>query len=340
MRAASAALRTNRPIARHSPAAGIAIAECAAHVHARAHGGKRFTFFTDGGAALTCAALPGRHTGRWSVGMKQIICVKWGVKFGPEYVNRLWGMLQRHVSGPFTLACVTDDGRGLRPEIRVVPLPELGCPLPQRTIGKWRKLVLWGADMPSLTGFSGPVLFIDLDSVIVADIDGYFTHGHPDDVILARNWAKPLQRLGQTSVFRFPIGRHPEVLERFRADPQGIADRCRFEQHHVTETVHGGIRFWPEAWTRHFRLHCLPAFPLRYFRPARLPAGARIVTFPGGPNPGDVMVGRWTEEQPAHRSRWDHVKASFDPQRAERSRWRHLTRYVMPVGWVGEHWVE
>lgn len=272
--------------------------------------------------------------------MKQIICVKWGDKFGPEYVNRLHGMLQRHVTGPFRLVCLTDDARGLRDGVEARPLPELGCAAPERSMGKWRKLVLWGADMPALTGFDGPVLFIDLDSVIVANIDGYFSQGQPDDVILARNWAKPLQRLGQSSVFRFPMGRHPHILADFRADPQGVADRYRFEQHYVTAAVPGGIAFWPEAWTRHFRLHCLPPFPLRYFVPARLPRGAKIVTFPGGPNPSDVQLGRWNESQPAHASRFAHLRELFNRERDEPRAWRHLTRYVMPASWIGKHWVE
>jgi hypothetical protein len=36
---------------------------------------------------------------------------------------------------------------------------------------------------------------------------------------------------------------------------------------------------------------------------ARLPADAHIVTFPGGPNPDDVMVGRWYNKAPPHRTR-------------------------------------
>lgn len=270
--------------------------------------------------------------------MKQVICVKWGQAYGPDYVNRLYGMLQRHVTGPFRLVCLTDDARGIRPEVHAYDLPELGCEWPKKSMGKWRKLVLWGADLGERTGLSGPVLFIDLDSVIVDNIDGYFSHGHPDDVVLARNWAKPMQRLGQTSVFRFPVGRYPHILAQFRADPQGVADRCGFEQHYVTESVPGGIKFWPHLWTRHFRLHCLPPFPLRYFMPARLPKGSRIVTFPGGPNPSDVLVGRWTQQQPAHRGIWAHLKATFDPLVTHR--WRHLTRYVRPTPWLTQHWVE
>jgi hypothetical protein len=268
---------------------------------------------------------------------KQVICVKWGTKYGPEYVNRLYGMLKRNVTGAFTLYCFTDDKVGLRAEVVALDLPELGCPHPQRTMGKWRKVVLWGAE---LAGLSGTALFIDLDSVIVANIDGYFSHGEPQQVYTARNWAKPMQRLGQTSVFRFPIGGNPHILENFRADPQGTADKYHFEQHYITASVQGGVQFWPEGWTKHFRLHCLPPFPLRYFVPAKLPAGTKIVTFPGGPNPADVMVGRWHDVGEAHPGRWAHIQGMFSPQRLEKTAWRHLSRYVLPVPWMKEHWRE
>jgi hypothetical protein len=269
--------------------------------------------------------------------IKQIVCVKWGTLFGPEYVNRLYGMVSRHITGPFKVVCLTDDRQGIRPEVECHDLPELGVPHPERTIGKWRKQVLWGRELP---GLKGVALFIDLDSVIVGSLDDYFTIGRPEDVYVARNWARPLERLGQTSVFRFPVGGNPHLLDNFRADPQGIADRYRFEQHYVTASVTGGIHFWPEDWTRHFRLHCLPPFPLRYFTTAKLPSQARIVTFPGGPNPDDVVVGRWNKRAPEHRGRLAHALATFaeKDQRVDDNRRRHLWRYVLPVPWIADAW--
>jgi hypothetical protein len=272
--------------------------------------------------------------------MKQVVCVKWGTMYGPEYVNRLYGMLVRHLAPPWRLVCLTDARDGIRPEVECFDLPELGVPHPQRTMGKWRKQVLWGATVPGLTT-GEPALFVDLDSVIVGRVDDYFTVGEPGDVFVARNWARPLERLGQTSVFRFPVGGNAHVLADFRADAQGVADKYQFEQHYVTHAVTGGVKFWPEAWTRHFRLHCLPPFPLRYFVPARLPAGARIVTFPGGPNPDDVMVGRWNKRVAPFPSRWQHLRATFgDGPRVDDNRRRHLQRFVLPVRWIEEHWRE
>ena len=269
--------------------------------------------------------------------MKQLVCVKWGSLYGAEYVNRLYGMVARQLTPPFRMVCLTDNREGIRPEVECFDLPELGVPHPQRTMGKWRKQVLWGRHVP---GLEGVTLFIDLDSVIVGPLDDYFSIGSPQDVYVARNWARPFEKLGQTSVFRFPVGGNPQVLDDFRADPQGIADKYQFEQHYVTHAVNGGVKFWPEAWTKHFRLHCLPPFPLRYFMKARLPAGARIVTFPGGPNPDDVMVGRWNRRSPAFPTRRQHILATFGDQRVDDSRWRHLKRFVLPVPWIGATWRE
>jgi hypothetical protein len=271
--------------------------------------------------------------------MKQVVVVKWGTKYGPEYVNRMFGMVSRNISGDFRFVCLTDDASGLRGDIVAGALPELGCAWPQRTFGQWRKAVLWGATVPGL--LPGPALFVDLDSVIVDCIDPYFEFGSPDDVILARNWSKPHRRLGQTSVFRFPVGRHAHILENFRRDPQGVADRFHYEQHYVTASIPGGVKFWPRAWTRHFRLHCLPPFPLRYFMAARLPRDARIITFPGYPNPREALMGRWLDRQVGVPTRLGHLLDTFRPSRRIEPRpWRHVTRFLLPVPWLKTYWVE
>ena len=139
-----------------------------------------------------------------------------GRKFGPEYVNKLYGMARRHVTGisawcvlPITLwACAL---RWNRAHCRNWAAPP-GAHYWQVAQG--------GVVGEEVGGLSGPALFIDLDSVIIDNIDGYFTHGSPDDVILARNWAKPFSRMGQTSIFRFPIGKNPQILANFRRDPR------------------------------------------------------------------------------------------------------------------------
>ena len=267
----------------------------------------------------------------------QVVCVKWGDRYGVEFVNRLWAMVERNTSRPVRFICLTDDREGIRSEIECFDLPALPCAPPERTSGKWRKLVLWSRE---LHGITGPLLFIDLDSVVVDSLDGYFTYGDPHDVVLARNWLRPAANLGQTSVFRYFVGENPQILEEFCRDAQGVADKHRFEQHFVTATAKDGIKFWPEKWTLHFRLHCLPPFPLRYLYPPRLPAGAKIVTFPGGPDPGFVSEGRWDARSEPYEGRLEHIKSAISSKRPRKGMLRRLKRYVRPCEWIAEHWRE
>ncbi|RZI92081.1 MAG: glycosyltransferase, partial [Rubrivivax sp.] len=48
---------------------------------------------------------------------RNVICMKWGTKYGPEYVNRLYAMVRRHLTGDFRFVCLTDDPAGIRPEV-------------------------------------------------------------------------------------------------------------------------------------------------------------------------------------------------------------------------------
>ena len=65
---------------------------------------------------------------------RHILCMKWGRKYGPEYVNRLYGMARRHLQGDFRFICLTDDASGIRPEVQCLPIPPLALPpsIPER----------------------------------------------------------------------------------------------------------------------------------------------------------------------------------------------------------------
>lgn len=267
--------------------------------------------------------------------LRQVICINWGEKYGAPYVNRLYGMVARNISAPFSFTCFTDGARGVRPEVRCEPLPPLDAPMPQRTHGKWPKARLWG---PALADLRGPVLFLDLDMVITGSLDDFFTFGKPDDVILARNPAVPLERLGQTSIYRFPVGKLVPLQREFAADPQGAADRYRWEQRFVTRRAPGGVTFWPRAWVRHFRQHCARTPPLNYFLPPRLSRGARVVIFPGGLLPTHAIEGRWGDRYVAGTPR-QHLKRVFRHDTGA-GILRYLRHYIRPSDWVRENWRE
>ena len=259
--------------------------------------------------------------------------MKWGDKYGPEYVNRLHASAKAHITGKFNFVCLTDNSGGLNPEIITHAIPELGCAPPSKTRGKWKKVAIWGAEIGN--HLEGTALFVDLDSIIIDNIDCYFNFGDPTDVILERNWARPLSGLGQTSIFRFPIGAHPEILENFRKDPQAIADRFQFEQHYITHSTRDFLKFWPRGWNRHFRLHCLGPMPWRLFRPAVIPKGSKIITFPGGPNPGEAMAGKWSAASPPYQGRRTHLLRVWKEGQPSL-----LRKFIMPTPWIKTLWID
>lgn len=239
---------------------------------------------------------------------RHILCMKWGTKYGPEYVNRLYAMVRRHLRGEFGFVCLTDDGAGIRSEVQCLPIPPLALPagIPERG---WNKLLTFSAD---LHGLHGTALFLDVDVVITAGLDEFFTH--PGEFLIIHDYKRPWRVTGNSSVYRFELGAHADVLEHFRGHCAQLRAQFRNEQAYLSDFLHrqGKLQYWPAAWCPSFKYHGIPPWPTNYWRPPVLPAGARIVIFHGECNPPDALAGR--------RNR----------------RWRH----IRPAAWVAEHWRE
>lgn len=155
-----------------------------------------------------------------------IICMKWGTRYGPEYVNRLFSMVKRHSRRPIRLICFTDDASGITAGVETAPLPPIDLPEEVFVRGKWvhvrnlgwRKIALWQKDVG---GLAGEVLFLDLDLVITGPLDDFFDY-EPGRFCVIRNWTQPNARIGNTSVYRFVVGAHTHLYERIMSDGAGV----------------------------------------------------------------------------------------------------------------------
>ncbi len=88
-----------------------------------------------------------------SGGVKQVICINWGTKYGAPFINRLYAMVARNITPPFTFTCFTDNRDGLRPEILCEDLPPLDVEkMPVNTKGIWPKARLWGPSSAASRG--------------------------------------------------------------------------------------------------------------------------------------------------------------------------------------------
>lgn len=220
--------------------------------------------------------------------MKNIICMKWGTKFGPNYVNTLAAMVRRHLHSKHRFICFTDDGKGLDSRIEVWPLPELSLPghLPERG---WNKLTVFTNPLADL---EGQVLFLDLDVLILGDLEPFFTQ--PGKFLIVHEWGFKDPVIGNSSVFRFEVNQHQDILENFIKNGEKIRERHRNEQAYLSHAVNdkGILEYWPETWCRSFKRHCLRSFPVNYFLQPNKPEDAKIIVFHGNPNP-DVAMNGW-----------------------------------------------
>lgn len=227
-------------------------------------------------------------------GPRHILCIKWGTKYGPEYVNRLFTMVRRHLSGPFHFVCLTDNAEGIDAGVTCLPIPPLDLRLqPGQRDGAWTKLTTFEAD---LHGLRGTALFLDLDVVIVGSLDDFFTQ--PGEFLIIRDyprfWRLGNRIIGNSSIYRFELGAHADVLAYFRQNMAQVRASHRNEQHFLSHFLHGQgkLRYWPDGWCPSFKYHCIPRWPTNYWRAPSVPENARIVIFHGEVNPHDALAGR------------------------------------------------
>jgi hypothetical protein len=227
--------------------------------------------------------------GQGGAGSRTVLCMKWGAKYGPEYVNRLYGMVARHLAGPFRFVCLTDDAAGVRPEVTCAPIPALP-PTGQPKERGWRKIASFSPELASLLG--EVVLFLDLDVLVMGPLDPLFEH--PGGLPLIRDWYQPLRRIGNSSVYRYRPADRYELFETFCQGAVAIAGRIRNEQEFLSEYLdgRGELSFWPKAWCQSFRISCLAPWPLRAWMTPRAPRDCRVLVFHGEPKPPEALVGR------------------------------------------------
>lgn len=217
---------------------------------------------------------------------KNVICIKWGTKFGPEYVNNLYRMVEKNLSIPHRFVCFTDNAEGLAEGIEVRDLP----PFNEKAIPDkaWRKLSLFNEQLADL---EGTALFLDLDIVIKSDLAPFFEQ--KGDFIIIKDWDFPKDIIGNSSVFRFEIGKHPYVLENFYKEDNTIRDRYKNEQAFLSHQIHdkGLLSYWDKSWCVSFKRFCLQPFPINFFKEPIDPPNAKIIVFHGRPTPEQALRG-------------------------------------------------
>lgn len=255
-----------------------------------------------------------------------IISILWGSAYSEEDVNNLYSMIRRNTSFPIAFHLFSDEPLpALAPEIIRHPEPRMRI-APEHNRYAYRKEA--GLCDDTLGGLAGQrVFFFDLDVLIMDNLDDLFTYPEGDGFYIINDWNTRGDHVGQATCYSFVVGTLGFVRETFEADPEPIIRQFgTASQEYLSAMVirkYGKLNFWPDAWFRSFRFHCLP-FPLfRYFlTPAPPSKGTKVLAFHGHPDIQDALAGRWSPP---------------DSRKAARG-WKKLYKACRPTPWIRDYW--
>ncbi|MDG1153690.1 MAG: hypothetical protein P8N25_02395 [Alphaproteobacteria bacterium] len=228
------------------------------------------------------------------------LCIKWGKKYGCEYVNRLFNGVDNNMDADFRFVCLTDNKKGIDKRVEIYPLPDTGFDENKFDSIKggetWRKVGLFKPDIADL---DGDVIFLDLDVVITGKLDDLFEYQKGKFVVI-QDWLEKRRskvmlwrdgRVGNTSVFRFNPKQHSKVFEHFSKNTQWALNNFRIEQQYVSWVLRNETVFWKPQWICSFKRNCCYLFPLNLFLTPKKPDDMRILVFHGHPLPNQAIKG-------------------------------------------------
>lgn len=174
-----------------------------------------------------------------------VLCLKHGTKYSADYVNRLYNMVKRNCTFDYEFVCLTDDTKGLNPNVKTLPLPK-------ELTGWWCKPYMFSKDLP----LNGTILYMDLDVVISGNIDKLFTYG-------AGHWCtirdftrvmRPKWQKYNSSIVRFKVGELDHVWRNFEKDPKAIMRQYHGDQDYLYDaTRNRSATLYPDSWVQSWK---------------------------------------------------------------------------------------
>ena len=107
--------------------------------------------------------------------MLSILCLKWGNKYGPEYVNRLYNQCTEFINLDFKFYCATDNSNKINPKIKILDLNDYEIPVCK--YGGQRQGKVFTAEKIKMIAderfYGTKVLLLDLDLLILKNLTNY-----------------------------------------------------------------------------------------------------------------------------------------------------------------------
>jgi hypothetical protein len=201
-----------------------------------------------------------------------------GDKYGSEYVNKLYGMVSRHLRVPHRFICITDNTSGLHWEII--------CQAPRDPTleGWWQKMTLYN---PPTGTDAALTIYLDLDTIICDDIG--FLADYGGCLAMLRDFYRPKTSWASGILLLRPTMLR-SIWRKFDQDRQGWMGHGGDQQ--ATEAILRARSWVPDLLQdlfpgkiRSYKVHCQN----------HLPTGTALVCFHGRPRPHEVNA-PWIKE--------------------------------------------
>jgi len=242
--------------------------------------------------------------------MLNVICVKVGNKYGPEYVNRLSAAVERNLMQPYGFTCITDQPDGIIVRCGVDRISAIdGMALiaddsiltsDPTLSGWWQKMALfqqcpWGTanTVSSDRDLQTRYLYLDLDVVITGPLDDLVDY--PSQFVMHPDFQKPWKPA--SAVMVLDAGRYTWIWEHFNVYRYQLMKRFHGDQAYIYSLMQDNCSYHP---SRQPKLYC-DLFPQRWVKSYKMhaqdgpPDDCRVVCFHGEPKPADC--GGWVKER-------------------------------------------
>lgn len=218
-----------------------------------------------------------------------IVCLKWGNKYQPHYVNTLYNMCKRHSKAPFNFVCFTENTTGISTDIITYPLPA------NSLHGWWLKPYVFSAEHQ----FKGQVLFLDLDLIVFDRIDKLWSHSTSDFMII-RDFTRHMNPSWQkfnSSVFKFVPENYTWIWEDFYKNHKLITSKMHGDQDYLFSILKTKAKTWPDNWIQSYKWEMRNKSDIRLIQGRRnflniaepkVISDCCIAVFHGEPNPHEV----------------------------------------------------
>jgi len=212
--------------------------------------------------------------------MINFCCVYYGNKYPTIYVQKLYNMVQRHLTIPHKFYCFTDHVNlfdQVKGKIYFQPFPRHDLE------GWWNKLQLFNPD----TKLKGVNFYLDLDVVILKNIDCFINYGDENTFGIIRDFGQPNMWFNSSVMKWNNINASANIWEPFMAD-RPKWKKMQGDQNVITDLMRNKseLKLYHDTWTQSYKW--LDRSQTRFHKKSMTfeqSPHAKIAVFHGSPNP-------------------------------------------------------